>query len=341
MSLRTFASGLMLAGSVACPAMLVAGQATASATKDRTTTAGNTATRFRTSWGAPDLQGVWSTATTTPLERPAELAGKEFLTPEEAAEWSKRMVTQRDTDRRREGNADVTAAYNNAWYDYGTKAVSTRRTSLIVDPSDGRVPPLTAEGQKRAAAAIPNSGFQDGRILGSWLDRGLWERCITRGLPDVMLPTAYNNNYQIVQTPDTVAILAEMIHDVRVIPLDGRPHLTPGLRQWMGNSRGHWEGDTLVVDTTGFTDKTTFRGSSENLHLTERFTRTERDLLIYRVTIDDSTTFTKPWTIEIPATPADGTLYEYACHEGNYAMVHALSGSRAKEAEEARKRGEK
>src|SRR5713101_284814 len=166
----------------------VAGQTPQRAAKTNTPADAKSPTVPRTAWGAPDLQGTWSTATTTPLERPAELAGKEFFTAEEAAEFSKRVVGQRDTDRRREGNADVTAAYNNAWYDYGTKSVATRRTSLIVDPPDGRVPPLTPEGQKRTAAAIPNSGFQDGRILGSWLDRGLWERCITRGVPDVMLP---------------------------------------------------------------------------------------------------------------------------------------------------------
>jgi hypothetical protein len=330
----------MLAAIVCVSSAVAAGQAKPSPAKPKAATNGDGST-LRTSWGAPDLQGVWSTATTTPMERPAELAGKEFLTAEEAAEWSKRMITQRDTDRRREGNADVTAAYNNAWYDYGTKAVPTRRTSLVVDPRDGRVPALTPEGQKRAASAIPNSGFQDQRILGSWLDRGLWERCITRGVPDVMLPTAYNNNYQIFQTPDTVAILAEMIHDVRIIPLDGRPALGSGIRQWMGSSRGHWEGNTLVVNTTNFTDKTSFRGSGENLRLIERFTRVSRDLLKYEVTVEDSTTFAKPWTIEIPATPTDGKIFEYACHEGNYAMVHALAGSRAKEAEEAKRTEQK
>jgi hypothetical protein len=146
-----------------------------------------------------------------------------------------------------------------------------------------------------------------------------------------MLPTAYNNNYQIFQTKEYVAILAEMIHDVRIIPLDARPALGASIRQWMGSSRGRWEGDTLVVETTNFTDKTTFRGSRQALHVTERFTRVDRDLLKYQATIDDPTTFTQPWTIEVPATPADGRMYEYACHEGNYAMAHALSGSRAAE----------
>jgi hypothetical protein len=285
----------------------------------------------RTPWGTPDLHGIWSTATTTPLERPAELAGKEFFTPQEAAEFSKRVVNQRDTDQRREGIADVTAAYNNHWYDYGTKFIPTLRTSLVIDPSDGRVPPLTTEGQKRAAAATPISGFQDGRLLESWLDMGLWERCITRGMPNVMLPTAYNNHLQIFQTPQYVVVLAEMIHEARIIPLDGRPRLAPVLQQWTGSSRGRWEGDTLVVETTNFTNKTTFRGSSDNLHLTERFTRVSADVLRYQVTVSDPSTFTKPWTIEVPATAAEGQIYEYACHEGNYAIPNALSGSRAAE----------
>src|SRR5262249_3405837 len=152
------------------------------------------------------------------------------------------------------------------------------------------------------------------------------------------LPTAYNNNYRIVQTPDTVAILAEMIHDVRIIPIDGRDHISPKIRQWMGNSIGHWEGDTLVVDTTNFTEKTSFRGARQNLHLIERFTRVSSGVLNYQVTIDDPSTFTRPWTIEMPAIPTEGEMYEYACHEGNSSMEHALSGSRAKEAEEAKKK---
>ena len=163
----------------------------------------------------------------------------------------------------------------------------TRRTSLIVDPPDGKVPALTPEGQARAAAAIPNSGFQDSRNTASWVERGLWERCITRGLPSVMLPGAYNNNYQIVQSPGAVVILAEMIHDARVIPLDQRPHLPSNIRQWMGDSRGRWEGDTLVVDTTNFSEQSIYRGSAERLHLVERFTRVDADMLNYEVTIDD------------------------------------------------------
>jgi hypothetical protein len=291
----------------------------------------------RTSWGAPDLQGVWSTATVTPLERPKEFADKATLTEQEAADYAKRVTDARNVDLRRQigQNSDVTSAYNDAWYDRGTRVIPTRRTSLVVDPPDGRIPALTPEGRARAARAIPQSGIQEFRIAESWLDRGVWERCITRGVPDVMLPTAYNNNYRIVQTKDTVAILAEMIHDVRVIPLDNRPHLPATLRQWMGDSRGRWEGDSLVVDTTNFTDRTVFRGSSENLHLTERFTRIDNDTLQYRVTVDDPTTFTRPWTIELPAVRMDEEIYEYACHEGNYAMRNLLSASRAAERQAA------
>ena len=290
----------------------------------------------RTSWGHPDLQGVWSSATVTPMERPKEFADKPTLTAEEAAAYAKRIVDQRNVDlNRTQGNRDVTSAYNDHWYDRGSAVVSTGRTSLVVDPPDGRIPPLTPEGQKRATTAIPQSGIQEFRIVDSWLDRGLWERCITRGVPDVMLPTAYNNNYRIFQTQDYVAILAEMIHDVRMIPLDGRPGLSPTIRQWMGSSRGRWEGDTLVVETSNFTSKTTYRGSQENLKLTERFRRVDADTLLYQVAIEDPTTFTRPWTIELPATRADGEVYEYACHEGNYGMANLLSASRAAEKEAA------
>ena len=285
--------------------------------------------------GHPDLQGVWSTATVTPFERPIDFADKEFMTEAEAAQFEKTVVARLNVDQRigKGTDADVTLAYNDAWWDRGTRVVPTRRTSLIVDPPEGKMPALTPAGRQHAMAVVPYSGHQDGRNLASWLDRGLWERCITRGLPDVMLPTAYNNNFQILQGPDSVAIVAEMIHDARVIPLDGRPHTS--IRQWMGESRGHWEGDTLVVDTTNFTDETSFRGSGAGLHIVERFRRMDADTLDYRLTVDDPATFTRPWTVDLPSRRIDGVMYEYACHEGNYAMTNALSGSRAKEAEEA------
>jgi hypothetical protein len=278
----------------------------------------------------PDLQGIWSNATITPLERPSDLAGKTTFTAEEAAAYEKQVADRNNVDHRT-GNADtdVASAYNQFWYDRGTKTVGTRRTSLIVDPSDGRLPALTPEAQKRAqearawTAAHATDG-PEGRSLG--------ERCIlwaTAGPP--MLPGPYNNNFQIIQTRDQVIILNEMIHDARVIPFDGSPHLASNIRQWMGDSRGHWDGHTLVVDTTNFSGKYSFRGSDENLHLTERFTRVSPATLLYEFTVDDPTAFTRPWTAQIPVTKTKGPIFEYACHEGNYAMVDILAGARAAE----------
>jgi hypothetical protein len=291
-------------------------------------------TALRTSWGHPDLQGIWSTATITPFERSAEFAGKEFLTEQEAAEFERRTLQNTNRDRRDGGAvADVARAYNDFWWDSGTMVVPTRRTSLVIDPPDGRVPALTAEGQSRQNALAEERkrrGPADNPE-----DRNLWERCITRGLPNVMLPQPYNNNYQIFQTPDHVVILAEMIHDARVIPLvqaqNERRHAPDHLRFWMGDSIGHWEGDTLVVETTNFTDKTNYRGARENLRLVERFRRTAPDILVYQVTIHDPTTFTRPWTVELPARQSEGEIYEYACHEGNYGLEGILRGHRAEE----------
>ena len=293
----------------------------------------------RTADGHPDLQGLWTTATLTPLERPPELAGKATLTPEEADAYEQKM--------RRELNRDIpdspagagVGSYNEVWFDRGTKVAGGRRTSLITDPPDGRVPAMTPAGQRRMDAQReyyrlhPADGPED---------RPLPERCLvwpTVGPP--MLPGPYNNNYQIFQTQDSVAILVEMIHDVRIIPLDGRPHLPSSIRQWLGDARGHWEGDTLAVETTNFTNKTsdisrglqrpTFRGTDENLRLTERFTRVDADTLLYEFTIDDPTAYTRPWSGQVPMTNFTGPLYEYACHEGNYAMSGILGGARAEE----------
>jgi hypothetical protein len=289
----------------------------------------NTWTAPRTADGQPDLQGIWSNATITPLERPSELAGKQFFTEQEVAAYEREVLQKTNKDRRDGGaEADVGRAYNDAWWDIGTKAVSTGRTSLVIDPPDGKIPPLTPEAQTRAAERLaaarrPPMGPED---------RGLSERCIlwpTAGPP--MLPSAYNNNYQILQTPGQVVILIEMIHDVRVIPLDARPHLSPNIRQWLGDSRGHWEGSTLVVDSTNFTGKAPFRGSDQNLHLVERFTRVSQDTLLYQFSVDDATAFTKLWAGEIPMHRTPGPIYEYACHEGNYSMLNMLSGARAAE----------
>ncbi len=284
----------------------------------------------RTPWNHPDLQGVWSTATITPLERPIDLAGKEFFTEEEAADFERRTLERTNRDRRDGGaEVDVGRAYNDFWWDSGTRVVPTRRTALIIDPSDGRVPSLTPQAQQRQSAlaeARKARGPADNPE-----DRNLWERCITRGLPTVMLPQVYNGHYQIFQTRDHVVILAEMIHDARIIPLNGRPHPPASLRFWMGDSVGRWEGDSLVVETTNFSEKTNYRGSAENLRLVERFRRTAPDILMYQVTVDDPTVFTRPWTIELPTRRSEGEIYEYACHEANYGLEGILRGHRAQE----------
>jgi hypothetical protein len=284
----------------------------------------------RTPWGHPDLQGIWSTATITPFERPAEMADKEVLTEKEAADFERQTLERTNRDRRDGGaEADVARAYNDFWWDSGTKVVPTRRTSLVVDPPDGKVPALTADAQQRQdarAAARKARGPADFPE-----DRNLWERCITRGVPNIMLPQVYNNNYQVYQNPDYVVIVAEMIHDARIIPLDGRPHLPSHVRQWMGDPVGRWEGNTLVVETTNFTDKTNYRGSGEHLRLVERFTRTASDVLHYEVTIHDPTTFTRPFTVALPARRSEGEIYEYACHEANYGLEGILRGARAQE----------
>jgi hypothetical protein len=280
--------------------------------------------------GTRDLSGVWTNATITPLERPTELAGKRFFTPQEAANYEKETNQRNDADTRESNpEADVNHAYIQFWWDRGTKVVSGLRTSLVVDPPDGRIPPLTPAAQKRMAEQL---AYARERSTDGPENRLLSERCLlwpTAGPP--MLPSFCNNEYQIVQTPDSVAILIEMIHDVRMIPLDGRPHLPATIRQWMGASRGHWEGNTLVVDTTNFSNKTRFRGADENLHLTERFTRVHADTILYEFTVDDPTAFSKPRTAQIPMAKTKGPVFEYACHEGNYAMVDILAGARAAE----------
>lgn len=285
----------------------------------------------RTADGQPDLQGIWSNAVLTPFERPVEFADKAFLTAEEAAEYQQRRREETFMDARQEdAETDVANAYNDFWWDWGEEIASTFRTSLVIDPPNGRVPELTAAGKQRAEelaayrALHPADGPED---------RTLQDRCLVwRSAGPPMVPTAYNNNFHLVQTADHVLIVNEMIHDARIIPLDGRPRLPDSVDQWLGSSVGYWEGDTLVVETTNFTDQTRFRGASEDMHLTERFTRASDDVLLYEFTVDDPSTFTQPWTVQIPATKADGLIYEYACHEGNVAMTGILAGARAEEA---------
>ena len=293
----------------------------------------------RTPWGEPDLQGTFSNRTITPFERPANVNGREFFTKEEVAAMEKRAQEAGGDDGRAKGSRqDVERAYNDFWWDRGTK-VTTPRTSLVVDPTDGRVPAPTEAAKMRAADEGKRPAFRgagaSGRGTDTWLDRSTFERCITRGMPGAMSPTAYNNNYRITQSPGFVAIEIEMLGGTRVIPTDGRSHVRSTIRQWMGHSVGRWEGDTLVVDTTNFTDKVLYRGAAENLHLVERFTRVGPGEIEYRVTIEDPTTFTKPWTLAIPYVNTGEDMFEYACHEGNYGMPNILGGARFAEKEAA------
>jgi hypothetical protein len=290
----------------------------------------------RTPEGHPDLQGFWSNATRTPVERPAEFAGKATLTDAEARAWEKKDAEAwQELDGTSDGPLHAskgsagTGAYNVLFYDMGSELArvdGVKRTSMVVDPPDGKIPPRIPQTRNRNATARAGS-------TASVKDRGLSERCLF--VPMVgppMLPTLYNNNYQIVQTPDAVLILSEEIHDARIIRMNAK-HVAPEVRKWLGDSIGQWEGDTLVVETTNFTDQTRFRGSSKDLKVTERFTRVDANNILYKATMEDASTWTKPWTLELPFAAIKGPIYEYACHEGNYAIVDILSGARKIEAE--------
>jgi hypothetical protein len=310
-------------------AMLLA--ALASVAQARSTSSGQAGQR--TADARPDLSGTWSFSTLTPLERSAEFAGKDSLTDVEAAAFAKRTMERNNRDNRDTSSrdADLGGAYNEFWWDRGTTVARVRgkyRTSLIVDPPDGRVPALTPQAQERAAAraaerrAHPADGPED---------RSLGERCLLFNAGPPMLPGPYNNFMQIVQTRDHVVIYNEMIHDARVIPLDGRPHAPAQVRLWLGDSRGRWDGRTLVVDTTNYTDKTNVRGSSPDLHLVERFTRADANTLLYEFTVDDPSSFVKPWSAALPMRKTAEQVFEYACHEGNHALQGILRGARFEE----------
>ena len=283
----------------------------------------------RTPWGDPDLQGIWSYATITPLQRPGELAGREFLTDEEVAQVNQDSATRASSERRAEltPERDLALAYDQVWWDRGT---ATGRTSLIVDPPDGRLPPLTPAAEQRETERRER---QRAHAFDSWENRPLQERCMTyQRVPPV--PSGYNNTYHIVQAPGYVAILNEMIHDVRIVPLDGRAPVDGRIRQWNGDSRGHWENETLVVETANYRDTTTWRGfpGTRALRAVERFTRIDATTIDYSYTIDDETTFTRPFTVKLPLTSPPGyIIYEYACHEGNISLAHVLTGARALE----------
>ena len=286
--------------------------------------------------GHPDLQGVWNFGTVTPLERPAAFADKAFLEPNEVAAFEQQMVAERNKvfgdDRPDNAAADLAPGYNQFWYDWGSKAVKTRRTSLIVDPPSGKLPPLTEHGERRRqermrARSAPPGGPEDFTLA---------DRCIIGFNSMPMLPSAYNNLMQLIQSGDTVVIYNEMIHFARIVALGARAELPGAIRQYAGHSRGRWDGDVLVVETGNFTDfgiQSLFLqpATDANVKLTERFTRTDADTLIYRFTVEDTTIWTRPWTVELPMHRANEKVYEYACHEGNYAVANILSAVRAEE----------
>ena len=282
----------------------------------------------RTPWGVPDLQGIWTNSTTTPLERPGDLAEKPVLTEEERRVRDAEVSSRVSFDRR--GSLPGVGAYNEFWMERGAL---NHRTSLVIDPPDGKIPPLTAAGQARANAV---AAARKSTPADSPEDLTAYDRCISRGLPGAMLPGFYNHNYQIVQTRDHVMILVEMIHDARIIPLDGRPHGSGAVRSWLGDSRGRWDGDTLVIETKNVNDKVfevrgVLFGVGADLHLIERFKRTGPDTMEYEFTVNAPNVYTRPWTVATPMARIDGPVYEYACHEGNYSVPNILKGARAAE----------
>ena len=304
----------------------------------------------RTADGRPDLQGVWANNAATPLERPKILAGREFLTDEEVAALKKKAAELFDN-----GNSDAaffdtvfetvldnvkgtksgfkstdggTGDYSSVWT---VSREWDNRTSLITDPSDGRLPPMTPQAEQKQRAAF---GAMRGRPSGPE-DRSLSERCVTYGSPQMV--AGYQSYYQVVQSADSVAIVTEMIHDARVIPIGGSPHAPSSIRTWMGDARGHWEGDTLVIDSTNFRPGAFRMVSTEQLHVVERYTRTSPDTLQWEITIDDPGAWTKPWTARIPLRSSNKAVYEYACHEGNYGLQDILAGARREDQAEAAK----
>jgi hypothetical protein len=328
---------------VLLPTISAAGQGSSPAAKTNGGSAKKAYVQPRTPDGQPDLQGFWTNATYTPLERPKNVA-KEFYTPEEAA-LAEKEAAARESEQTVPGTvADVHYDLSQFGLDKSQSTLARNlRTGLIVDPPDGRLPPVTAEGQKRAAETAA-ARKRMGGPLDAAENLNLGERCVMMANAGPMLPAGYMSTYQIVQGPGYVMILTERMHDFRVVPLDGRPHPPSNVRQWKGDSRGRWEGSTLVVETTNFNSKRpgvgdnfaagqTFRGASEDMRLTEWFTRVDADTIQYRFTIDDPKTWTKPWTAEVPIMKdqIQGPLFEHACHEGNYSVANMLKGAREAE----------
>ena len=298
----------------------------------------------RTPWGQPDLQGVWDFRTITPMERPESLGDQEFLTDEQiadlergvadrnarlAARPAQRTVVSNSVDRGVDG---APGSYNNFWMDRGTRVIGTRRTSLIVDPPNGRIPPMTAAAERRRAAERQHTRDHP---ADSWTDRSIYERCIlgfNSGPP--IEPRAYNNHMQVFQTPGYVVIFNEMVHDARIVPLVPRDPLPGHLRQWMGDSRGRWDGDTLVVETSNLYRQNSFtwrQGATQDTRVVERFSRLDATTLLYEFTVEDPATWTRPWSAEVPMSLSEDQVWEFACHEGNYGMDGILAGHRADE----------
>ncbi|HVZ21975.1 MAG TPA: hypothetical protein VG871_12965 [Vicinamibacterales bacterium] len=296
----------------------------------------------RTPWGEPDLQGIWTSQAelAVPFERPKAFGTRQFLTDEELAQREAQLQAQLESDNAafdpetadtsRAGQVGSPTSPPPSWLERGKPS---RRTSLVIDPADGRVPPLSAAGRERLRAA--GRGALDNGPFDGPESMGLYQRCITRGVPTAIFPAIYNANTGIAQGPGFVAITYEMIHETRIIPTTPQPHLPADMRPYLGDSRGHWEGDTLVVDVTNFNAKDDYRGSGAGLHLTERYRRTPDGGLRYEVTVEDSDTWPRPWTAALDLQPQPEGMFEYACHEGNYAMRNMLSASRAAEARAA------
>ena len=283
----------------------------------------------RTAWGAPSLEGIWTNTTTTPLERPDSFGDRQVLTDEEQAVLNEQDTENHSADR--PPRKRDTGSYNSFWLEEGRRS---KQSALIVEPRDGKLPAFTSAAQQRVEA-LARARQQP---TASWGDLNVFDRCIARGMPGAMMPGFYNHNYHILQSPGYVVIALEMLHDVRIIPVDGRPHLRPEIDQWLGDPRGWWEGDTLVVETTNVANRVnefrrshTVFGASKHLRLIERFRRATPDRIDYTFTVDDPTTFVTKWTASAPLTRIDGPMFEYACHEGNYAMEHILRGARAQD----------
>ena len=284
-----------------------------------------------TPWGDPNIQGTWDRRTITPLERPDRLGDKAFLTPEEIVDYE-RASAAREDGRPLDFSRTSLSVHDPADLDYGSTVLATGQTSLIVAPSNGKIPGYTQVAEVRTERL---KALREGRgPADSWTDRSLNERCITWGVPQGMLPQAYNNNLKIIQSPDFVMLYIEMAHDVRIIPIDDRPHLPENVKLWHGDSRGHWEGETLVVRTKNFSPKTSFRRANVDLEIEERFRRNDNELLEYTLTVMDDTTWAEDWTVSFPMVRGEEPIYEFACHEGNYGLLNILSVARNLEKQE-------